>query len=193
VTNSHDVDSPYDHLVATEPGVGEVSGDEGETVGKHAEGLADGVRLGLSHAESTRSLLGSTGRSAPTVASLWQGTVDEVGEQALAAVVRGTLAEFDSAEQVSNRGHGAGYTAERSEILLGRLALIVGLQRVGVDRWVLIAIRSQLPLGSDLLLFVRWGGSTVSLAVLLLSSLRCDSHMVSLVAIRLGDTVPVQA
>lgn len=50
----------------------------------------------------------------------------------LLTIVGGTLAELHGAEEVGQGGHLSGHTTQGPQLLLGRLALIVRVQDVGV-------------------------------------------------------------
>ena len=125
--NTEDNDTPANKLEAANLCVGHPAEEEGKGIRQHGEGLSDGVGGTLTHTEGTGGHLGTAGRSTPTVAAVGHRTVDIVADKGLDTVVRGTLAELDNANHISNDGETAGHTAERVELLLGGLALIVVL------------------------------------------------------------------
>lgn len=127
VSDAEDNDTPADKLEAASLCVGQPAEDKRQGISQHGEGLSDGVGGTLAHTEGTGSLLSATGGSTPTVAALGQGAVDIVANKGLDTVVRRSLAELDDANHISNDGQTTGHTAERVELLLGGLALIVVL------------------------------------------------------------------
>lgn len=77
-----------------------------------------------------------TGREAHT------RTVDVISDQRLHAIVGSTLAELHDADHVGDNGEIAGDSAERLQLLVGGLALVIALDDGGVeDRTVAIARR----------------------------------------------------
>lgn len=127
VGDTENNDTPANKLEAASLCVGQPAEEEGKGISQHGEGLSDGVGGTLAQTEGTGCLLSATGRSTPTVAAFGHGTVDIVADQGLDTVVRRSLAELDNANQISNDGESAGHTAERVELLLGGLALVVVL------------------------------------------------------------------
>jgi hypothetical protein len=97
-------------------------------------------------------------------------------------IVRSTFAELDSAEKVRNRGNLARHTAERSEFLISRLAVVVLLQDGYVSRAVSMM---GLDLVQRVLLVGRSNGDRLDIGLLVIRYMKTVSW--------LNDTFELQA
>lgn len=125
--NTADNNTPEDEVVPTKLGVGEVSKEHGQTVGKQAERLGGCIGNLFAQAKGTLGILATTGGRAKAVTTRGQRLVNVVGPNHLAAVVGSTLAELNSAEEIRNWRKRARDTAERSHLLVSGLAFIIGV------------------------------------------------------------------
>lgn len=123
--DTEDDDTPANELEASSAGISEITEEKRKSVDQHVERLVDGIGLDGTHAESASGLLGALGGCTPAIAALGQRAVDEVVDQTHDTVVGGALAELDGADHVGDGGEGAGYTAQSSLLLIGRLVLVV--------------------------------------------------------------------
>lgn len=123
-------DTPEDHGVATELGVGKVPDEQRQTVGEEVEGLPNGV--GNRFAETEGTLGGTAGLgvrdSTVAVATRGKALVDVVGPDTGASVVRGSLTEFDGAEEVRNSGQRSRNTTQSGQLLFCGLAFVVSVK-----------------------------------------------------------------
>lgn len=109
----HDTDDGTDpeHLEPTVLGVGKETTEDGDQVRHELEHVVDGRRSDRTHAESTSGLVlacRTGGDSAGTVTADGETASDEVGEDVLASVVRGTLAKLDEAHSDGRPADGGG-------------------------------------------------------------------------------------
>jgi hypothetical protein len=130
--NTEDTNTPANELETARPCVGKPAKHKRQGVGKHAEGLGHGIGDNCAHPQGASGLLISRRGCTPSVSVAGKGAVDIVADQGLHAIVRGTLAKLDDADEVGDNRNCARHAAQDGQFLLGRFALIVSFH----DRWV---------------------------------------------------------
>lgn len=142
VANTTDNNTPENHWVATKSGISEVSDDERQAVSDKTEGLGGGVGDLLAEAERTLSGLGTSCHSTIAVSAWWEWSVDVVGPDLSASVIRGTLAELNGTEKVGDGWDVSGNSSQGLHLLVRGLALILHVQ----DGNAMVAVGRRLRL-----------------------------------------------